>query len=126
MRQNSIILILCSLSSCAMLDGAPKPNYIVFFQQRAATVDPVAAPIVARAAEKAKSMPDASVTVYGYTDSAASPQADVLLSQQRAQHVADALVADGVSSGRIVRRGRGQTGGDPGVASRRVEIDVTR
>ena len=43
-------------------------------------------------------MPDATVTVRGYSDSAASAQADVLLSQQRAQHVADALVADGVAS----------------------------
>jgi outer membrane protein OmpA-like peptidoglycan-associated protein len=125
-RQSSIILILCSLSSCAVLGGTPKPDYIIFFQQRSATIDPVAAPIIVRAAEKAVSMPDASVIVYGYTDSAANLQADVLLSQQRAQHVADALVADGVSSGRIVRRGRGQTGGDPGVASRRVEIDVTQ
>jgi outer membrane protein OmpA-like peptidoglycan-associated protein len=126
MRQSSMILILCSLSSCAMLEGTPKPDYMVFFQQRSAIVDPIAAPIIARAAVKANSLPDASVTVYGYTDSAASPQADVLLSQQRAQHVADELVADGVASNRIIRQGRGQTGGDPGVASRRVEIDVTQ
>ena len=125
MPQSSIILTLLSLSSCTLLEGAPKPDYIVFFTQRSATIDTVAAPIIARAAAKANSMPDAVVTVYGYTDSAASPQADVLLSQQRAQHVADALVADGVASGRIMRQGRGQTGGDPGVASRRVEIDVT-
>jgi outer membrane protein OmpA-like peptidoglycan-associated protein len=65
------------------------------------------------------------VSVLGYTDSAGRPQDDVLLSQHRAQNVADALVADGVAAGRITRQGRGQTGEDPGVASRRVEIDIS-
>jgi outer membrane protein OmpA-like peptidoglycan-associated protein len=48
----------------------------------------------------------------------------VLLSQARAQAVADALVADGVAASRLVRKGQGQTGANPGVASRRVEITV--
>jgi len=64
------------------------------------------------------------VQVIGYTDSAGSPQADIVLSQQRAQAVADALVADGVASSRLVRLGQGQTGGNPGVMSRRVEIRI--
>jgi outer membrane protein OmpA-like peptidoglycan-associated protein len=124
-RHSWIILGMCILPSCTMLGLGPKPDYIVFFQQGSVTVDPTAAAIIARAAAKARTMPDATVTVYGYTDSAASPQADVLLSQQRAQHVADALVADGVAPGRILRHGRGQTGNNPGVASRRVEINVS-
>lgn len=45
-------------------------------------------------------------------------------SQQRAQTVAAALVADGVGANRLVRRGCGQTGGDPGIASRRVEVTI--
>ena len=126
MRYSWIILGMCFLSSCAILGLVPKPDYIVFFQQDSVTVDPTAAAIIARAAAKARTMPDAAVIVRGYTDSAASAQADVLLSQQRAQHVADALVADGVASGRISRQGRGQTGNNPGVASRRVEINVSR
>jgi outer membrane protein OmpA-like peptidoglycan-associated protein len=46
------------------------------------------------------------------------------LSVLRAKAVADTLVADGVPIERIVRQGRGQTHEDPGIASRRVEIDV--
>jgi len=68
--------------------------------------------------------PDTRVTVVGYTDNAGSRQADATLSQQRAQAVADALVANGVAASRLVRAGRGQTGEDPGVASRRVEISL--
>jgi len=80
--------------------------------------------LIAEAAQRASAEPAAQVTVAGYTDSAGSPPADVALSQQRAQVVADALIADGVAANRIARTGRGQTGGDPGVASRRVEITI--
>jgi hypothetical protein len=80
--------------------------------------------VVAQAAQRTNADPAARVEVSGYTDSAGSPQADVLLSQQRAQAVADALVASGVAADRLVRKGQGQTGGNPGIASRRVEITV--
>jgi outer membrane protein OmpA-like peptidoglycan-associated protein len=120
------VCLLTLASSCAMLGGASKPNYIVFFQQRSAAIDPAAAAVIERAAAKAKTIPGSVVTVYGYTDSAGSPQADVVLSQQRAEGVAGALVADGVASAQIVRKGLGQTDEDPGIASRRVEINVGR
>ena len=126
MSQLWVIPILCWLASCSILERPSKPDFIVYFQERSATVDTIAEPIIAHAASRANAMPDTVVTVYGYTDSAASPRADLLLSQQRAQHVADALVANGVAPSRIVRQGRGQTGDDPGVESRRVEIDVSR
>jgi len=45
-----------------------------------------------------------------------------VLSQQRAQTVAAALVANGVAADRLVRSARGQTGENTGLASRRVEI----
>jgi hypothetical protein len=34
------------------------------------------------------------------------------------------LTADGVAANRLIRKVRGQTGGDPGLASRRVEITI--
>ena len=80
--------------------------------------------MIALAAQRANNEPAAPATVVGYTDSAGSPPADVALSQQRAQTVADALVADGVAANRVVRTGRGQTGDNPGIASRRVEITL--
>ena len=78
----------------------------------------------AQAAQAAKAAPGSAVRVIGYTDSVGIPQDDVILSQHRAQRVADALVADGVDPGRISRQGRGQTHEDPGVESRRVEIEI--
>ncbi len=125
MRKIVTALLLLGLPSCAMMAPASNtPGYLVFFTEHSAEIDPPAAAVIAQAAAAAKASPAAPVLVKGYTDSAGNPTADVALSQRRAQHVADALSADGVDPSRITRQGRGQTGEDPGVASRRVEIDI--
>ena len=125
MRRVFAGLVLAGLSSCTIFSGGPgAPAMVVFFADKSAALEPADADIIAQAAALAKASPDAPVVVRGWTDSDGSPQADILLSQLRAQHVADALVADGVSAARISRQGRGQTHNDPGVESRRVEIRV--
>ena len=123
MRLVSLLCVLLALAACSGF-GAGGPSFLVYFPERSAKLDAEAQKVVAAAANRAKDQPTAGVDVVGYTDSAGSPQADVLLSQQRARNVADALVANGVAANRVVRSGRGQTGGDPGLASRRVEIDI--
>ncbi len=126
MRRVFAGLMLAGLSSC-MTGSAPRsgtPAMVVFFAEKSAALEPNDADIIAHAADLAKASPSAPVVVRGWTDSGGSPQADVLLSQQRARRVADALIADGVPPARISRQGRGQTHDDPGVESRRVEIRV--
>ena len=124
MRRASLAFpLLLALASCALF-GNGRPDYAVFFEERSATLDPAARDVIAHVARRAQESPTAAVQVIGYTDSAGSPQADVTLSQQRAQAVADALVANGVSPSRLVRLGRGQTGSTAGVMSRRVEIFI--
>ena len=122
MRFLPLWLLLVS-TACSLLAPSNGP-YLVYFQQRSAQLDAPSRSLIAEAAQRASAEPAAQVTVAGYTDSAGSPPADVALSQQRAQVVADALIADGVAANRIARTGRGQTGGDPGIASRRVEITI--
>jgi outer membrane protein OmpA-like peptidoglycan-associated protein len=119
-----LYLLLFVLSACSLF-GPSKPHYVVFFEERSAQLDTPARGVIAQVARRAKDHPAAAVEVIGYTDSAGGPQADVLLSQQRAQAVADALIANGVSANRLVRKGRGQTGGSPGIANRRVEIIIS-
>jgi len=119
-----LTLLTLPLAACTLF-GPGTPRYAVFFPERSAQLDAAAQDVVARVAERARANPEARVRVVGYTDSAGSSQADVALSQQRAQAVADALAADGVAAGRMVRAGRGQSGEDPGVASRRVEISMS-
>jgi outer membrane protein OmpA-like peptidoglycan-associated protein len=111
------------LSACSSF-GPNNSPYVVYFQERSAQLDAPARSLIAEAAQRANADPTGPVTVAGYTDSAGSPPADVLLSQQRAQTVADALTRDGVAANRLIRKGRGQTGADPGIASRRVEITI--
>ena len=114
------LLPLLAVAACS----TGKPSYVVFFEERSAQLDGKARGVVAAAAARAKQAPDAPIEVIGYTDSAGSASADVALSQQRAKAVADGLVASGVDPSRLQRKGKGQTGEDPGVASRRVEIAV--
>jgi outer membrane protein OmpA-like peptidoglycan-associated protein len=114
---------LLALTSCSLFQSQPSA-YVVFFEERSAALDAPARKAIAEAATLAKDDPTAAVSLTGYTDSAGSPQADVVLSQQRAQAVADALVADGVERSRLIRQGRGQTGTEPGLMSRRVEIRI--
>jgi outer membrane protein OmpA-like peptidoglycan-associated protein len=122
MRFGPVLLLVLVLSACSLF--GPSSPYLVYFQERSAELDAQARSVIRLAAQRANDEPAAPVEVVGYTDSAGSPPADVLLSQQRAQAVADALVATGVASSRLVRSGRGQTGTDPGIASRRVEIII--
>jgi len=120
-RQARLVLLLSILSACGLFGG---PRYVVFFEERSAQLDGPAQRVVAQIATRAKDDPSATVEVAGFTDSAGSPPADVLLSTQRAQAVADALVANGVAASRLVRHGRGQTGENPGLQSRRVEVTI--
>ncbi len=123
MRSSFALLLLLLPASCALLGPGP-PEHLVYFRHGSADLDAAARGVVADAARQAQQDPAAPVNVVGYTDSAGSPQVDVILSQKRAQAVADALVADGVPASRLARLGRGQTGADPGLASRRVEIKI--
>jgi outer membrane protein OmpA-like peptidoglycan-associated protein len=116
--------LLLALSSCAMMPASQAPSYVVFFTEHSTALDPAASQVIAQAADAARATPAATVRVIGYTDSVGIPSADVVLSQQRAAIVAQTLIADGVAASRIVQQGRGQTHEDPGVASRRVDIEI--
>jgi outer membrane protein OmpA-like peptidoglycan-associated protein len=116
-----LVLAACSLAPPSDQSGLP---YMVYFQPRSAKLDPPAHDIVTLVAARANEAPAARITVTGYTDSAGSPPADVLLARQRAQSVAHALASKGVAAHRIVRIAAGQTNEDPGLASRRVEIAI--
>ncbi len=126
MRRLLTLTGLLALSACATSTGgvAPPSGFMVFFPERSSALEPAAMDVIAQAAAAAKAQPGKTVVVSGYTDSVGSKPDDVVLSQQRARRVADGLAADGVSAARIIQHGRGQTNGQPGVESRRVEISL--
>ncbi len=118
------LVLALAAGGCAVRSGPPGPSFLVFYTPFSANLDGDAARLVADAAKAALADPSRQVYVLGYADSRGSTQANATLTQLRAQVVRDALVAGGVPAGRIVLQPKGAQGGDPGVESRRVEIEL--
>jgi outer membrane protein OmpA-like peptidoglycan-associated protein len=131
MRRILCIGILAGLGACATPQTGPLPPAVpVFFQPWSAALDDNALSAIASAAQGAKAMPEADVSVTGAADSQGSAQANHYLSQTRAQVVADQLAADGVDPSRIRVHGAGIVSvsgvpdGSPAQFARRVVIQV--
>ena len=114
--------MLAGLSACAA--PAP-PDYVVFFTAYSSNLDTPARGVVSQAARMA-SKGTGHVLVEGYAYPAGSRQEDIVLSNLRAQRVADALVQDGVAPARILGQPCGATPGVSEVESRRVVIEIGR
>ncbi len=100
---------------------------VVFFTDDSAAMGPEARAVVAEAAERARARPGVPVSVRGFTapEGNPSPAFSRALAETRAQAVADALVANGVSQDRVRVEPRGATSFEMmPVESRRVEIHV--
>lgn len=100
------------------------PAYVVFFTPFSADLDDGARSVIADASQAAQARPGRRVVVAGYADRVGTPATNQTLTKLRAQIVADGLVADGVARDRIALRPKGAIGGDPGVESRRVMIEL--
>jgi len=130
MRRLISLACLLALGGCTALSPAAAPStgaptYVVFFAEWSAAIDTPSLGVIAAAAKAAEANPKASVTVVGYADPTGSPQANVYMSQTRAQVVTDQLTRDGVPASRILHTGRGPTGfAASSQESRRVEIDI--
>ncbi len=100
---------------------------VVFFTDDSAAMGPEARAVVAEAAERARARPGVPVSVRGFAapEANTSPAFSRALAETRAQAVADALVANGVSRDRVRVEPRGATSFEMmPVESRRVEIHV--
>ena len=120
----ALLSIAAACAPLAPVDAPPKS--VLFFTAFSADLDAPARNVIAEFARDAKSAPNRPVLVEGYADSVGSAASNRTLSLLRAQVVADALVAQGIDRSRIVLRPRGPTTADPGIESRRVELEVGR
>jgi outer membrane protein OmpA-like peptidoglycan-associated protein len=131
-RMIAIMSLLLTLAGCAAAPPAPPAvpavAYPVFFQQWSAAIDANAATTIATAAQAAQANPALPVIVTGSADTVGSEAANKDLALTRAQVVADALVADGVTQSRIALVSSGAISapgappGTPAQFSRRVLI----
>lgn len=120
-------IVLGGVAACSPLPPITPdaPAYVVFFTPFSGDLDDGAKSVLADASQSAQAAPGRRVVVSGYADPTNGTAAtDQTLTKLRAQIVADGLVADGVARERIVLRPKGAIGGDPGVESRRVMIEL--
>ena len=100
---------------------------MVFFQEWSAAIDDAAQSVISQAAEQVKSHPGSVAHVNGFADPTGSRQANILMSDLRAQVVVDQLLSDGVDAKRVRQRGHGSVQfALSSQESRRVEISVGR
>jgi outer membrane protein OmpA-like peptidoglycan-associated protein len=116
-------VLVAGLAGCARQVDAP-PTAVVFFNAWSSELDGTAQGVINEFAKDARAAPGRQIQVRGYADQAGSAQANRVLSQLRAQVVTDALTAQGIAPSRIVQVARGATGTDPGIESRRVDLQL--
>jgi len=88
----------------------PAKSWMVFFETNSTTLSQQDANTVSQAAGVAKSMPNAKLTVTGFTDTEGSPGYNQQLSMRRANAVKQALVSNGVVPQAITVTGSGESG----------------
>jgi outer membrane protein OmpA-like peptidoglycan-associated protein len=104
--------------------GGDQPTLVVYFDEWSGKLDHAALDVIAHAARRARHQHAAHITVAGYADDTGSTQANIALTQLRAQRVADVLEADGIPASAITLKAEGAQKVH-GVASRRAEITLS-
>jgi outer membrane protein OmpA-like peptidoglycan-associated protein len=127
MRRLLMLLLLLTIASASRAADAPAQKFVVFFQEWSAALDDSAQAVITQAAEWVKSHPGNIAHVSGFADPTGSKQANVMMSDLRAQVVADQLQTDGIDPQRIRQRGHGAVQfALTSQESRRVEISIGR
>jgi outer membrane protein OmpA-like peptidoglycan-associated protein len=126
-RLGILFLLLCAATANACAADPPVQRYVVFFQDWSAALDDNAQAVISNAAAWVKSHPGNTAHVNGFADPTGSREANILLSELRAQVVADQLQTDGVDPNQVQQTGHGSVQfALSSQESRRVEISVSR
>jgi OOP family OmpA-OmpF porin len=94
-----------------MLDALNKDGFMALyinFDTGKAEIKPESQPIVDQIAALLNDNPDLELSIEGHTDNVGTPQANKMLSEQRAKAVGAAVVAAGVDAARLSALGWGQ------------------
>lgn len=82
---------------------------VVHFEVDEAVIPDVNKPILDRAVEIMKQVPDMKLLITGHTDSTADPAYNLKLSQERAQSMKDYMVSKGADPSKLITQGKGET-----------------
>jgi len=120
-----LLLLLCSFCGTALAADEGSRRFVVYFTEWSAALDDAAVGVINEAATLAKAQRHSLLTVTGFADPTGSRAANLLLSELRAQRVADLLHGDGVAAARIHPIGVGSVRFvSSAQESRRVEIMI--
>ena len=120
-----LLLLLCSFCGGVRAADDSSRRFVVFFTEWSAALDDAAVGVIHEAATLAKGQRHSLLTVTGFADPTGSRAANRLLSELRAQRVADLLHGDGVAAARIHPIGVGSVRFvSSAQESRRVEIMI--
>jgi outer membrane protein OmpA-like peptidoglycan-associated protein len=126
-RLGLLLLLLCAATGSTRAADLPAQKFVVFFQEWSAAIDDNAQAVIGNAAAWVKSHPGNVAHVNGFADPTGSREANILLSELRAQVVVDQLKTDGVDQSRVRQRGHGSVQfALTSQESRRVEISISR
>jgi outer membrane protein OmpA-like peptidoglycan-associated protein len=126
-RFGLLVVLLCGVAFAARADETPAQKFVVFFQEWSAAIDDPAQTVITHAAEWLKSHPDNIAHVSGFADPTGSKEANILMSELRAQVVVDQLHSDGADPKRIQQDAHGSVQfALSSQESRRVEISIRR
>ena len=125
MRRSLLLLPLLALTLSAPSAMAADQKRVVYFPAWSAEMDDAARAVIGEAAAEAREHDRATVTVAGFASTVGSPRANQLLSELRAQVVADELMQKGIRAGRLRLNSRGPSHfvSTP-LESRRVEVTI--
>nr|WP_294551638.1 OmpA family protein [uncultured Rhodopila sp.] len=125
MRLIASLVVVAGLVLGSPAARAQQPSFVIFFQLWSAAIDDQAQDVIAKAADWVKSHHARNVRVVGFADPTGSKKANILMSELRAQVVADGLTAAGVAPGAIRQVGTGSVEfAGSSQEARRVEIRV--
>ena len=128
MRRLSLLILapLLALGISASSAMAAEQKKVVYFQTWSAEMDTDAQSVIDESAALARDNAKSRVVVSGFASTTGSRRANQLLSELRAQVVADRLMEKGVKASRIRMESRGASHfvSTP-LESRRVEVTIT-
>lgn len=122
-----LFLLLCVATGSTRAADLPAQKFVVFFQEWSAAIDDNAQAVISNAAAWVKTHPENVAHVNGFADPTGSREANILLSELRAQVVVDQVQTDGVDAKRVQQRGHGSVQfALISQEGRRVEISISR
>jgi outer membrane protein OmpA-like peptidoglycan-associated protein len=122
-----LFLLLCAATTSTCAADPPAQKFVVFFQDWSAALDNNAQAVISNAAAWVKAHPRNIAHVNGFADTTGSKEANILLSDLRAQVVVDQLQTDGIDPSQIQQTGHGSVQfALSSQESRRVEISISR